>query len=55
MISNKQYKAAVACLIAFALGCILAFSGCAAVNKTETKAFGTKTEFGVGFYLNEDI
>jgi hypothetical protein len=52
---HKQSRAAMLCIAAFAVGCVLSFSGCSAVNKTETKAFGEKTSFGVGVYLNEDI
>ena len=54
--TRNQVRAATLCVIAFLVGCVLAFSGgCAASNTVKTKAFGEQFDLGAGVYLNEDI
>ena len=46
-----KLNAAMLCIIAFAIGMILAFAGCSAANKTEARIFDERIEFGGGLYL----
>tara|TARA_R100000458_G_C8029354_1_gene85543 strand:- start:241 stop:423 length:183 start_codon:yes stop_codon:yes gene_type:complete len=52
--THKELRAGMLCIIAFTLGCMIAFcGGCSAANKTQTRVFGSEVEFGGGLYLQE--
>ena len=51
---NKQLSPFAICLIAFALGCVLAFGGCSSATRTEARMLDSGVEFGGGLYLQED-
>ena len=52
--THKELRASMLCIIAFTLGCMIAFcGGCSAVNKTQTRVLDKQVEFGGGLYLQQ--
>ena len=50
-----KLNAGMLCIIAFAIGMVLAFAGCSAANKTEARIFDERIEFGGGLYMQEAL
>ena len=53
--THEKLNAGMLCIIAFAIGMVLAFAGCSAANKTEAKVFDKRIEFGGGLYMQEAL
>ena len=51
--THKELRAGMLCVIAFTVGCVLAFAGCSTAGKTQTRVFDSQVEFGGGLYLQE--
>ena len=52
--THKELRAGMLCIIAFTLGCMIAFcGGCSTAGKTQTRVFDKQVEFGGGLYLQE--
>jgi hypothetical protein len=53
--THEKLNAGMLCIIAFAIGMVLAFAGCSAANKTEARIFDERIEFGGGLYMQEAL
>ncbi len=52
--THKELRAGMLCVIAFTLGCMIAFcGGCSTANKTQTRVLDKQVEFGGGLYLQQ--
>lgn len=51
--THDQLNAGMLCVIAFTIGLVLAFAGCATATKTESRILNSEVEFGGGLYLQK--
>jgi|TARA_R110000751_G_scaffold176178_1_gene282367 hypothetical protein len=49
----KQFRGSMLCVITFALGCIVAFSGCATGTATRMDIGQNQYETGTGIYIEK--
>ena len=53
-VKHEQLRASMLCLIAFMLGCLLTFSGCAWGTATRVGAGQHQYETGTGIYIEKE-
>ena len=53
MFNSSEFKAALICIVAFTLGCIVCFSGCKLGSATQVGVGQNQYETGAGIYIEK--